>query len=209
MIASFATKVFSVSQKRIYTLDEISRTGALNIEEQEVDGQKPSTYIKGPGLDEFSFTIPFVRQSGLSIGKEIEDWMNIRNMARPHMFILGNSPISNNKYLLVNVSVSDVVLDSKGNYVRAKVELQFKEFVRYGAKKEETTGTGVDSKKEKKRENKNAKKAKTDSKTKKSKKTSNKKGKSKKSDSKSKKTSSKSSGKNSSKLDELEKEIFG
>lgn len=174
-IASFGNKTFSVSNNRIYTFEEFSRTGTLNIEEQEVEGQKPSTYIKGSALDEISFKVTLFRQKGLDVRSEIDSWMAIKDSKVPYMLILGNKPVTTNKFLLTSVSESEASFDRNGNYLRVVIQLQFKEFVRAGAKKQENDteanasstkksikrGSSKKRRKSKKRTNKNVSTAKS------------------------------------------------
>jgi len=153
-IACFGDMIFNVSLNKIYSLKELAITSGLNIEEQEVEGQKPSTYIKGSQLDEVNFTVPLIAQQSINIKSEIDKWKKIKETATPYMLLLANKAVSQNKFLLVNVSVQDVVLDVSGDYQKANIQLQFKEFARYGKKEEEDNS-------DKKRENTNADAAKS------------------------------------------------
>ncbi len=164
-VASFGTKVFSASQNKIFTFDDFSRTSSLNIEEQEIDGQKPSTYIKGSNLDDVVLTLPLFKQKELDVRKEIDEWITIKNQAVPQTLIIGNKPMGQNKFLLTSVAIKESVIDGNGNFLRTKVELQFKEFIRYGQKQETTNSTPSTtktSKETKKRANPNADNAKLD-----------------------------------------------
>jgi murein L,D-transpeptidase YcbB/YkuD len=152
-IACFGNKIFNVSLNRIYTIDEFGLTSGLDIEEQEVEGKKPSTYIKGSQLNEVSFTVPLIAQKSINIKSEIDSWIKIKDKGTPYMLLLANKPISSTKYLLININIQNTVFDIKGNYIRANIQLQFKEFVRYGKKEEEDSS-------DKKRENTNASAAK-------------------------------------------------
>lgn len=162
-IGYFASKTFSVSGDRVYTFDDFTRSGSLNIEEQESEGNKPSTYIKGTSLEDIGFTVTLIAQNGLSVSSEIDAWMDIKDAKVPYYLILNNKPVSKNKFLLTNVSVQDTALKNDGEIIKAKVQLQFKEFVRAGSKKETSTTaaskpqTSKASKSTKKRKNTNAK----------------------------------------------------
>lgn len=159
-IASFGSKVFTVSQNKVFTFDEFSRTSSLNIEEQEVDGQKPSTYIKGSNLDDITLVVPLFKQKNLNVRAVIDEWITIKNQAQPQTLIIGNNPMGQNKFLLTSVTISEAVINGNGNFLKAKLELQFKEFIRYGHK-EEKVGTTKSSKVMKKRANPNAISSKT------------------------------------------------
>lgn len=154
-IITFANKSCSVSRNRIYPMSELSYSNSLNIEEQEVEGSKPSTYIKNVALKEYSFTISLYKQKSVNVETEIKEWMALCEGKTPHMLIIGGKPACINKMLLTSISVQETDLDRNGYYLRAKLQLQFKEFVRWGSKKEES-GTSSESKKSKKRKNSNA-----------------------------------------------------
>lgn len=192
-IASFGNKVFNVSLNKIYTFDGYTRTSALNIEEQEVVGSKPSSYIKGSTLDDLGISINLKKMKGIDVRKEINEWNAIKDSKVAQNFILGGSRVGANKYLLVSVSESDFLIDKEGRVLSAKLDLKFKEFVRLG-KKEEKPSTSKDDKSKSKRTNSNSKKAKEKGKKTQKKKTTK------------KSTSSAASNK---KVEALEKEIFG
>lgn len=183
-IGSFGSKKFEVSYNKVYTLEDLSMNFKLNVEDQDIEGKKPSTYIKGFGLDDFSFSINIFKQKRVSIENEINDWRKILNAKVPYSLIINGKPICSNKVLLTGVGVDSIILTSN-SMIKAKLKLDFKEFVRWG-KKEETSSVGAktsssSSKSTKKRTNKNASAA----------------------------VSSKSSSKNSNaKIAALEKEIY-
>lgn len=151
-IGSFANKVFSVSRDRLYSIGDYNSSCSLNVEEQEVEGSKPSSYIKNENLEEFKFSITLYNQRSVNVKQEIQEWKDICKAAQPYMLVIGGKPVCNNKVLLMHVEEQETNLNGDGKYFKAKLQLQFKEFVRNGYKKEE--------KENKKRSNKNAKEAK-------------------------------------------------
>ena len=190
IIGSFANKVFKVSFNHLYTFDELTMNSELKIDEQEVDGNKPSTYIKGPGLDKVSLNVSLIKQKNIDVRNEIDEWKKIKDSKVPYHLIVGNRNLATYKFLLTNVDVSETKIGVSGEYLKAKVQLQFSEYVRAGKKEESTTtssssgnstknstnstskkstaGTTKSSKKSKKRKNKNASKSKSKNKTSKS-----------------------------------------
>ena len=164
ILGSFSNKTFSVSMDKIYTFDELTINSELKFEEQEVEGSKPSTYIKGAGLDKFSFTISLIKQKKINIENEIKDWLKIRDSKTPHYLIIGGKSVSNYKLLLTNIDVNDTTIGVNGEYLKAKIQLQFLEYVRAGKKQDtdqtsssKPPSTSKNSKKSKKRSNKNSK----------------------------------------------------
>lgn len=159
-IASFASKIFSVSSKKIYTFTDFSHNSDLRIEEQEVEGQKPSTYIKGSGLDDINLTVPLIFQDSINVDDEVKDWCNLKDNSIPYMLIIGTTPVGNNKFLLVKVSESETTFDNNGKRLKTKLTLQFQEFVRYGSSSDNPE-TSAESKSTQKRSNPNAIEAKS------------------------------------------------
>lgn len=192
-IGSFANKVFKVSSNHLYTFDEFTMSGELKVDEQEVDGSKPSTYIKGSGLDKVSLNILLIKQKNINVRNEIQDWFKIRDSKTPHHLIVGNKNLSTYKFLLTNVDTSDTKIGPNGEFLKSTLKLQFSEYVRAGKKENNSTSTSSSSSSSKS----NAGTSKTSKKTKKT-------------SSKSKsQNSSTSSNKSNAKLDALEKELYG
>ncbi|NFO15170.1 hypothetical protein FDB34_13380 [Clostridium botulinum] len=155
-LGGFAGKLFEVSQNKIYTFDEDSNEIAVNIEEQEVDGSKPSTYIKGMALETVSFNIILRQSSSIDVETEIDDWKKIcASMSACYLF-LGNNTVSSYPFLLIGINFSDKKYLGSGKLVQCTMKLTFKEYVRAGVKKEE--GTTTSSKKKESKSNKASKK---------------------------------------------------
>jgi hypothetical protein len=149
-IAVFKNKSFQVSSNRIYTLNGLTWGGEIQSEAQEKLNSKPSTYIKGNGLNSMSFEVPLKLNIGVNPKKEIEDWEAIRDSLQSSIFILGSKPLGANKWLLKSVSVSNTIIDNKGTLIEATLKLEFEEFVRQGsAESAESSsgGSGTTSKK--------------------------------------------------------------
>jgi hypothetical protein len=142
-IASFGNKVFRVSSNYIYTFDELNISGELETETQDVAKKKPSTYIKGPGLESMSFSIELDQQFGINVRNEIDSWSNIRDTGIPCYFILGNKPLRGCKWLLKSCEIEDKKIDSKGQITKANIKLSFEEFVRPGAYSQSKVGQKV------------------------------------------------------------------
>ncbi|MEG0371745.1 MAG: phage tail protein [Clostridium sp.] len=164
VIGSFGAKTFSSSLNKIYTFDDMTENASLNIEEQDVEGQKPSSYIKGPALSDCSLTITLLRQKQVNVVNEINSWKSILSGAKPYPLVIGGKALSRYKYLIASISTSDIKLGPNGEYLFAKVQIQFKEFVRNGKNKDDKnpgkpSGTKKEDKKTKKRKNPNVKKA--------------------------------------------------
>lgn len=139
VIATFAGKVFQVDSKKICTFDGFSYSSALQTEKQDVDGAKPSTYIKGPDLDTFNLTIRLDAALGVNPRNEWSDWINILSRKTAYPFILGGVPLNNTRWLLISVSPSNFVFDDNGKILSLDLNLKFEEYIRLGNKKESSS----------------------------------------------------------------------
>ncbi len=199
-IGSFANKVFKVSSNTLYTFDEFERTGDLKIDEQEVEGNKPSTYIKGSGLDKVTLNLLLIKQKNLNVRNEIDEWFKIMNSKVPYHLIIGNKNLSSYKFLLTNVGTSDTKIGPRGEFLKSTLQLQFSEYVRAGKKEDNSTSTGVSTSTSNSTSKSSSKsKAGTTKTSKQTKKTTTKTSKQTKND----------SSKSNAKLEALEKELYG
>jgi hypothetical protein len=150
-IAVFKNKSFKVSSNRIYTFNGLTWGGEIQSEAQEKLNSKPSTYIKGIGLNNMSFEIALKSSLGIKVRNEIEQWEAIKENCKPAIFILGSKPLGSNKWLLKSVNVSNTIIDNKGNIDEAILRLEFEEFVRKGsAESTSSTSSGSSSSSKKK-----------------------------------------------------------
>ncbi|MBN1071143.1 hypothetical protein DVV81_08165 [Clostridium botulinum] len=141
-LGGFANKTFEVNMNKIYTFDDYTNSFGISVEEQEVENDKPSNYIKGSDLEKPSFTIKLRQSATVDVESELKEWKDICYSKNPYMLFIGNNPVSNNKYLLEKGDVSDTLIINSGKIVKCTLKLTFKEHVRYGAKKEEGTSSG-------------------------------------------------------------------
>lgn len=156
-LGGFSGKLFEVSSNKIYTFDDYTKSFSLNVESQEVDGDKPSTYIKGKGLQNPSISIKLRQSSSIDVVTEVEDWGRICESGAPNMLFLGDNPVSTNKFLLKNVGLSDTTYFGS-KLIKATLKLDFEEYVRAGVKKE--SGTSDEDKEKASKSSKTKSKAK-------------------------------------------------
>lgn len=132
-IASFANKVFQVDSNKIYTFDNFQYSSTLQVEKQDAAGKKPSTYNKGPDLDTISLTIKLSADMGVNPRNEWGSWKTLLNKGVAYPFILGGVPLNNCKWLLIDVTPSNFILDNQGKILSLELSLQFQEYVRPGS----------------------------------------------------------------------------
>lgn len=134
-LGGFGNKLFEVSSKKVYTFTNDTNERSLETEEQDVDGRKPSVYIKNLGLINPSFNIELRQAKGLDVDNEFNEWNAILENKEKHMLFLGRNPVSSNKFLLVKISPSNVEYSMNGKRIKMTLGLTFKEYPRDGVKK--------------------------------------------------------------------------
>ncbi|EGW39157.1 phage tail protein [Desulfosporosinus sp. OT] len=132
-IAVFGSKVFEITDSKLYTLGDMQYGTTLDTEKQDAQGKKPSTYNKGPALNTLGITLKLNVSFGVNPRREMEEWERIKDTGVAYPFILGRSPLGlGNKWLLVDLQASNLVIDNGGNVLAADLQLKFDEYVRPG-----------------------------------------------------------------------------
>ena len=138
VVGKFGNRTFDVLPTRIFTPSDISISGELETSTEDASGKKPSTTIKGPGLEKVSLEFKLLAVAGIDIQAEKDAWEAIRDAGTPYPLVLFGRAVSLNKYLLISVSLSDVAgTKANGQAVMsvATLKLDFDEYVAPGAKK--------------------------------------------------------------------------
>ena len=139
-LGAFGDKIFEVNLNKILTFDGLSVSESLNIEQQETDGGKPATYIKGLKEMTVSFGITLLHPY-CNVQAEIDWWLWKLRSSTPEYLTLGNKTYGAGKCLLNSVSASDYVIAPNGLYLKAKLSLSFSEWSKKGYNKDDTKST--------------------------------------------------------------------
>ena len=131
-LATFDKKTFNVSSNKILTFDRLSYGESLAVEQQEVTGDKPSTYIKGLSLMTIPLTVELKSSLGVDVQAEIDDWLNMLRAQTKNYFFVGNKPVSRNKFLLTRVDVDGKTILNNGKAQSATLSIELQEYVRGG-----------------------------------------------------------------------------
>ncbi len=139
-IAVFAGKSFQTSGRKINTFNSFSTGSGLQTEKQDVEGKKPSTYIKGADLGTMSFVVPLKASLGMNVRNEYESWKALAETGKAYPFILGGKAFGANKWLLKSAQLSNVAMGTK-EMIEAMLQLDFEEYVRPGSAKSSSSAT--------------------------------------------------------------------
>lgn len=131
MIGSFGNRSFHVSSRNVSTFDNFNQSVAINVENTEVDGNKPTTNIKGRKLGDIGFSVA-LKDRWVNVRTEVESWQKLCEDGVPQVLIIGGKPVGSNKWLLTAVELKDTVIDNNGQMQRAVLDLTLQEFVRSG-----------------------------------------------------------------------------
>lgn len=139
MIASFGEKLFQVDFEKVYTMMGVTLSVALNKQTQEVEGKKPSTWVKGPGLRKLKFAVPLKVEFGVTPRDEIDYWLTLAESGKPYPFVIGSKSLSEYNWVLEKVEATDANILSRGQISSAEIMLTFEEYVRTGSKPPSTS----------------------------------------------------------------------
>lgn len=123
-IATYGSKVFTVSSDKIYTFNNLTRSVGYTVEEQENGTDKPKLKNKAPKLEDLSFEIELKSES-VNVRAEIKSWISM--VGESHYFILGKDKYGSNKWKLTDVNVSNQEVILGGNLKKATLSLSLKE----------------------------------------------------------------------------------
>lgn len=128
-IGCFGELIFSVSSRRIFTLDGISGSTGSEWATHNVIGGKPKSEKTGVKLKKYKFTVTLDSKFGepprvmlALIHKMVEE-------GRVEYLIIGSSPVGMCQYKMTDASEEWECVTSGGKLVRCKVEITLEEYV--------------------------------------------------------------------------------
>lgn len=136
IVGSFGNKIFEASSKKILTFKEFTLSSELDVESGDAVGKKPTSTIKGVGLLKANLSIPLLASLGVDVWGEVKSWLAVKDAAQAYPLVICGEAISTNRFLLVDVGLSDVstaIRDGAVYYAAATVKLEFREYLPPGA----------------------------------------------------------------------------
>lgn len=126
-VGSFGSVVFSVSEDRVYLIDNLTHKVAARIEEHKVTGGKPRLEFLAPELNESKFNIFLNANFGVSPLMELQRLEEMCSEGRPARLILGGRNLGQN--LLTEVSEEWRKSLANGRVIIAAASVTFKEYL--------------------------------------------------------------------------------
>ncbi|EFV78945.1 hypothetical protein HMPREF1013_00829 [Bacillus sp. 2_A_57_CT2] len=127
-LASFAGTVFEVSNKKVLTFNDLSRSGSSRWAVHDINLQKPMPEFLGPGQESLSLKILLKASLGMNPVFEVEKLRNFRDAGRTSPFILGSKPISRGHWYIEDISETYRQVDNKGWVLSIDATLSIKEY---------------------------------------------------------------------------------
>lgn len=127
-VGSYMGRVFTVSDKEIFTPSNLTGSTGSDWVTHEVIGKKAKSQWIGPKLKKYDLDILLRTQDGVNPRSTLEYFQEIAESQKVDWFIIGGRPLSPNPFKLVSISDEwDAVLNG-GILVECKVSLSIEEY---------------------------------------------------------------------------------
>lgn len=127
-VGSLGSVVFSVSDTLVRTISDYSRKTSVRLGTHEIIGEKPLTEFLGPGIDNISFTVKLSAFRGVNPKDEAEKLRRIAESGEAVTFVMGDSPVTQNKWLIESMEETASYYDKNGNIISSDVNLNIREY---------------------------------------------------------------------------------
>lgn len=126
MIGGLKDVVFEVSQDKIKTFRDLTRTSKAKYEQHNIIGKKPKLEFTGFELDDLQFTMQFSATLGTVPMQELETLRNYMNTKQVVTFTLGGKVLG--KYVIEELGEAITSVDNRGTVIKAAATVKLKEY---------------------------------------------------------------------------------
>ncbi len=140
-IGTLGDIAFEVSAEKVRTFDRLRRRGGARFATHDVLGKKPVKEFIGPGLESIGFSMFFSVSAGLNPQNEIKKLRELRDKGVPLELVIGGAAVSENLWVIEEVSEDWGPVDNKGNLLFARVDVDLQEYPRDS----DATGTATNA----------------------------------------------------------------
>lgn len=127
-VGSLGEVVFSVSDTLVRTFRDYNRKTSVRTATHDIIGQKPLTEFIGPSCDSISFTIKLSAFRGVNPKEEAQKLREMAEAGKAVTFVMGGSPVTQNKWLIESVDEDANFYDRSGNIISSDVKLSMREY---------------------------------------------------------------------------------
>ena len=129
-IGSLGKVVFETSEKKIRTFFDLKRSASARIGTHDLIGKKPILEFVGPGLEQISMNVRLDVSLGLNPADELKALREMRDKGEIVKFILNGEPVTENYWLIEQISEDHRQIDNKGRLLIADLSITMKEYVK-------------------------------------------------------------------------------
>lgn len=128
-MGSWGPFVFQVSDKKVFSLRDITRTAGSNWSTHNTIKGKPKTQYQAPTLRAVSGSVTLRADYGVKPRAQLEALANAAEGGTAYPLIIGGKPLSQNPMRLTEVSETWNTVYSGGELFSAEVDLSFEEYL--------------------------------------------------------------------------------
>lgn len=129
MIGSFMGVTFQVNDRRILTVSNLSGQHGSDWATHAMIGGKGKSQWVGPKLRTYTFDILLRAQDGIKPWKVLRKLQKAAESHKADYFIIGNKPLSNNRFKITALTDSEHKILSNDVLVECKLNLTIEEYV--------------------------------------------------------------------------------
>lgn len=129
VVGSLGDVYFVASSRTLRTISDYSRKVSARYAEHSILLNKPKLEYVGPNLEEISFSIQLHTMYGVKPEEEFEQLKEYVEFGAVVDFVLNNTPIGVDQWVLKEVDMSDVLFGPKGGIIYAKVNVILAEYI--------------------------------------------------------------------------------
>ncbi|MBQ7515313.1 MAG: phage tail protein [Schwartzia sp.] len=128
-LGSFGDIVFEVSSRKMLTFRDYKRDAKARYASHEIIAQKPILEYLGPDGGEISFAMQFRADRGVNPAAEADRVRKICEAGEAAYFVLGNTVIGENPWIIASVGENDAIIDNMGRIIQNKIDVTLREYV--------------------------------------------------------------------------------
>lgn len=120
--------VFEVSEQKINTFENFSRSSSARYNTHNIKQQKPLIEFEGPGADTVSFDVKLRASHGVNPLVELEKWKKAYRRGYRGIITLGKRPLSVYTFAIIGVTENHTTFDQFGNVLTIELSLELIEY---------------------------------------------------------------------------------
>lgn len=128
-IGSYGGMIFQVSNKKIYTFNNLKRTRNAEWKEHTRYGQKPLSQFIAPGLETISIDIHLDATLGIKPKTIMDKWGTLLETGYHDIFVIGGEQIGKYEWKIESISEAWNVILNKGELVSADLSITMSEYL--------------------------------------------------------------------------------